>query len=273
MNRLSLDRVWPLFILVAGLVLGLAIILYLRAGFDDIHVAFVELLLWQGVVWSPWLVAGWGLVRFAEVLPFSALSLPRWLGVQVVTAVVLAVLHYAWFRAVSSSLSPFLGLPNTRYGVFAYFFIFWSTLDLVLYGLIVAYANGRGFYVRNRETENRLAELAKAGAEHLREFTVRKANRRHLVQASDVQWIEADGYYAKLHTGDGSYLLRESLGKLDEQLDPQQFVRVHRSTIVNTAFVKHYGPTNNGNWTLTLTDGVERRVSRSGRQRLETRFG
>ncbi|MCG8435267.1 MAG: LytTR family transcriptional regulator, partial [Gammaproteobacteria bacterium] len=185
------------------------------------------------------------------------------------------------FRFISDTISPFLGMEHTRYGVFAFFFVFWSALDLALYSLILAYAHSSWFYQRQLSGQQRLAELelelnqainTSKPHEHLEYFTVRKTSKRHVIPAREVQWIEADGYYAKLHTAEGGYLLRESLNTLDAQLDSKLFVRVHRSTIVNTGYIKEFGPDNNGAWTIALTGGVIRRVSRSGRQRLESRF-
>src|SRR5262249_50056363 len=58
------------------------------------------------------------------------------------------------------------------------------------------------------------------------------------IAPADVDWIEADSYYAKLHVGRAEHLLRESLTSLEARLDPARFVRVHRSAIVNVERVR-----------------------------------
>ena len=63
-------------------------------------------------------------------------------------------------------------------------------------------------------------------------FELKLNGRIYFVQPSDIDWIEAAGNYVSLHVGDKSYLLRETMHGIEGQLDPDVFVRVHRSTIV-----------------------------------------
>jgi two-component system LytT family response regulator len=86
-----------------------------------------------------------------------------------------------------------------------------------------------------------------------------------LINSDEIDWIEADDYYAAIHARNARHLVRESLSSLAERLDPSQFVRVHRSAIVNVARVnevRHEGPET----LLVLQDGAEVRVSRRKRQ-------
>src|SRR5262249_26714401 len=64
-------------------------------------------------------------------------------------------------------------------------------------------------------------------------LVVRAQERVLILDPADVEWIEADSYYAKLHVGGAAHLLRESLTSLEGRLDPGRFLRVHRSAIVN----------------------------------------
>lgn len=64
-------------------------------------------------------------------------------------------------------------------------------------------------------------------------LSVTTVNGVVLVDPNEIDWIEADDYYAVIHVGNKRYLLRESLASLEERLPPEQFVRVHRSAIVN----------------------------------------
>uniref|UniRef100_UPI00352A70D4 LytR/AlgR family response regulator transcription factor n=1 Tax=Salmonella sp. M9-3 TaxID=3240318 RepID=UPI00352A70D4 len=65
---------------------------------------------------------------------------------------------------------------------------------------------------------------------HLETFSVRIGARIVFVKADDIEWIEADGDYATLHSGGKTYLVRESLNRLSQKLNPNQFMRIHRST-------------------------------------------
>ncbi len=64
-------------------------------------------------------------------------------------------------------------------------------------------------------------------------FVIRDGDTTRIVASEAIDWIEARNYYVRLHAGDQRFLLRESLSKVEAELDPAQFARVHRSAIVN----------------------------------------
>lgn len=107
---------------------------------------------------------------------------------------------------------------------------------------------------------------------YLTRLMVKLASRVILLKVSEIDWIEADGNYAKLHVGPKSHLLREKMHDLEAQLNPQKFVRIHRSIIVNLDRIKEMQPHFNGDYVVVLEDGVQLRLSRSRREHLETRF-
>jgi two-component system, LytTR family, response regulator len=78
---------------------------------------------------------------------------------------------------------------------------------------------------------------------------------------TSVTWIAADDYYARVHAGRASHLLRESLAALERELDPTAFVRIHRSALVNISAIAELrrGPDNH--YTVVLTDGTRLEVS------------
>jgi two-component system LytT family response regulator len=94
-------------------------------------------------------------------------------------------------------------------------------------------------------------------------FVVRHGDRASLVRAADVEWIEADGNYVVLHARGGAHRLRASLRALADQLDPRQFARIHKSTIVNLDRVRELQPWFGGDYVAILHDGRQLRVSRS----------
>lgn len=100
-------------------------------------------------------------------------------------------------------------------------------------------------------------------SDHLTEILVRVAMRDVIVQAADIDWIEADSYYARLHVGPREYLLREPLHLLERRLDPQLFVRVHRSAIVNVKRVREVRYERTGERIIVLSTGARVRVSRN----------
>lgn len=96
-----------------------------------------------------------------------------------------------------------------------------------------------------------------------RSFTVRVGTRTVLVDAADVERIEADGDYETLHAGGKRYLVREPLQALARRLDPAQFQRVHRSSIVRLDVVAELRALTNRDALLRLRDGTLLRASRT----------
>jgi two-component system LytT family response regulator len=97
----------------------------------------------------------------------------------------------------------------------------------------------------------------------LERFTVRIGTKIVLVDATEVDWIEADGDYAVLHTGEETHLIREPLHRLVRRLDPRQFVRVHRSAIVRIDRISELKAMANRDALLRLRDGTPLRASRT----------
>ena len=97
---------------------------------------------------------------------------------------------------------------------------------------------------------------------------VRSGQRMAFVPVESIDWIEGAGNYARLHTGDGTHLLRGSLADLEERLRPRGFLRIHRSTIVNAARVIGMRHWSGGTHVVELEDGTELRVTAAYREAL-----
>ena len=94
-----------------------------------------------------------------------------------------------------------------------------------------------------------------------------------LIPVRSIEWIEASDYYSSLHVKQRTYLLRESLSDLEQKLDPNCFVRVHRSALVNLDYLQEIHREGVREGTVTLTGGTSIRISKSGRQRLRAFVG
>lgn len=114
------------------------------------------------------------------------------------------------------------------------------------------------------------AERESRNAYHLR-FAVRSPRALSFVNAADIDWVEADGNYVGLHSQGKRHLVRETLKAVEARLDPQQFVRVHRSAIVNVECIVSLEPYLHGEFVLTLRDGSKLTSSRTYSGRLRAR--
>lgn len=92
--------------------------------------------------------------------------------------------------------------------------------------------------------------------------------RTRFVRLIDVDWIEANGNYVRLVSGDDVHLLRSALGALEEQLDPRVFVRIHRSYVVRLDFVRELRSAGQGDYRAVLANGKQLPVSQRYRSRL-----
>jgi two-component system LytT family response regulator len=97
---------------------------------------------------------------------------------------------------------------------------------------------------------------------------VRDGGKVVFIAIADIDWIEADDYYVQLHVGARAYHLRESMRDLERRLDPDLFLRIHRSAIVAIERVAELRPIANGDYSVRLSTGVELKLSRGRRDRL-----
>jgi len=84
-----------------------------------------------------------------------------------------------------------------------------------------------------------------------------------VLNADDIEWIDAAGDYMCIHAGGKTHIIRETMKTLQQRLDPSRFQRVHRSAIVNVGKVKELHPHSNGEYFLILENGNELKLSRS----------
>jgi two-component system, LytTR family, response regulator len=101
-----------------------------------------------------------------------------------------------------------------------------------------------------------------------------KTNKRMLfVNTDDIYWLEASGDYVKINLKSNNYLINESLSNFEKTLDPDIFIRVHRSHIVNVNFITEFKPYFNGEYILVMGNGQEVKLSRSYKDKIKTLLG
>ncbi len=101
-----------------------------------------------------------------------------------------------------------------------------------------------------------------------RRILIKDRGRVVILNEADVDWVEAEGDYVRVHAGGRGHLLRETMSAMEERLDPASFARIHRSTIVNVSRIRELKPLPNREYTVVLEDGTKLRLSRSYRDAL-----
>jgi two-component system LytT family response regulator len=116
-------------------------------------------------------------------------------------------------------------------------------------------------------------EPSTPGSSTRRRLAVRLGTRTVLVDPSDVDWIEADGDFVRLHVGDRIHLLKSRMAGFEDLLGEPEFLRIHRSTIVNLARVTVLHRDRDGGGDVALSTGVRLRVARGRWSALERALG
>ena len=106
------------------------------------------------------------------------------------------------------------------------------------------------------------------GHRHSDRLIVKSGGRVFFLRTEEIDWVEAAGNYVRLHARSESHLLRESMKNMEARLDPNTFVRIHRSAIVNIDRVKELEPWFHGEYIVIMRDGTRLTASRVYSDRL-----
>lgn len=116
--------------------------------------------------------------------------------------------------------------------------------------------------------EELLGEL-RARKRRAARIVVRTSGKTVFLRTDEVDWVEASGNYVKLHTNGEAFLLRDSMKNMEAKLDPDLFVRIHRSAIVNVDRIRELQPWFHGEYVVILQDGTKLMASRVFSDRLD----
>ncbi len=105
------------------------------------------------------------------------------------------------------------------------------------------------------------------------QLIIKSGGKIHFISLKEIVHISAENYYVQVHTEKGSYRARESLKALADYLGPASFIRIHKSSLVNSHFISEVEPYFNGELVLKLTTGEQLKVSRHYRKNLPKTFG
>lgn len=107
----------------------------------------------------------------------------------------------------------------------------------------------------------------------LERLAIKSAGQVVFIKVSDIDWIEAADYYACVHVGPRTHMLRRSISELEQDLNPTIFCRIHRSTIVNCERISGLKLNEDGDYEVQLDTGAHLRLSRSYRKQIQSRMG
>ncbi len=113
----------------------------------------------------------------------------------------------------------------------------------------------------------------KLNQKHSDRLVVKSEGKVFFLKTDEIDWIEAAGNYVRLHAGGESHLLRETMSGIQKKLNPNQFIRIHRSTFVNIEQIKELQPWFHGEYVVILKEGTQLTMSRGYRNNLTELLG
>ena len=118
-----------------------------------------------------------------------------------------------------------------------------------------------------------LLETMASPSRYLQRLAVRSGGKTILVDVAEIDWLEAAENYVQIHTARGGHLLHVTMATLEKSLDPNIFLRIHRSVIVNVTRIRELQPVMHGEYAITLSSGTRLQSGRSYSERLKTFAG
>jgi two-component system LytT family response regulator len=123
-----------------------------------------------------------------------------------------------------------------------------------------------------RQLIDLLPEIRRPGQGRDR-LVIKSGGRIYFVRTADIDWCEASGNYVRLHVGPQSHIVRETMAHLASNLDPNRFIRIHRSAIVNVDRIQELQSSFNGEYVVLLQSGDRLTLSRGYRDGLQAHLG
>ncbi|PNS08088.1 LytTR family DNA-binding domain-containing protein [Solilutibacter silvestris] len=227
--------------------------------------ALASLLLVPAVVW---MVRRWPihLDNLRRTLPIHVLASVGWSMLHVVGMVAIRKIVYA-SQGTHYDFDPW-------WSGFGYEYL----KDVRSYASMVVAIEGYRFVMLRLQGEASLLDRPDEGPpvesiERPERFLIRKLNREFLVAANDIEWLQASGNYVNLRVRGHDYPLRSTIAGIEAKLDPERFLRIQRSYMVNLDQVVSIEPLDTGDARVHMRDGARLPCSRTYRNGLRQRFG
>lgn len=246
----------------SAIILIYSFAIYIRVSLGLSDTSFSNVFIWQFLTWIPWILFGQLINKLDHRYPIVEQSVFVWIIRHSVLCVFLMVVHLAWFVIISNNFSPFIGVENTGYGAFFFFFIMWTICDLLFYWVLLGVFALRQLLSISPVAEDQPNETSDY-------FLLKTSSRQSSVAIKDILWIEAEDYCCRVHTMTNNYLVRQSLNSFEKNLPEPDFQRIHRSTIVNTQYVEAIEKQENRRHVIRLRSGITRSISPEGRKKLQ----
>jgi hypothetical protein len=222
-----------------------------------------------------WLLLVPCIVWFERRVPIRLDTWRRALLWHLFASGIFSIVHVVGMVMVRQLVYPLIG-QRYVFGNWLYGLVYEYLKDIRTYALLLAIIYLYRLVLLRLQGEARLFTAPDTGPpmeaiDRPERFLIRKVGAEFLVAANDIEWLEASENYVNFHVRGRAYPLRSTMTAIQERLDPERFVRVHRSYIVNLDFLAQIEPLETGDARLLLKDGT--RIPCSRRYRSSLRGG
>ena len=237
--------------------------------------------------WEPWVWESSSCLVVLLLIPFVKAAERRWpfrfdtwrhsLPWHLLASVVFSLVHVAGMDELRKLAYAMVG-QHYDFGAWWPNFGYEYLKDIRSYFIIVAMICLSRLWLLRQQGEAKLLDEPDDGppvepVERPERFLVRKLGKEFLVNASEIEWLQAAGNYVNLHVRGRDYPLRSPMAGIETRLDPARFLRVHRGYFVNLDYLAEIEPLETGDARLRLRDGATIPCSRRYRAALRERYG
>jgi uncharacterized protein YlzI (FlbEa/FlbD family) len=223
---------------------------------------------------SIWLLCGYSwailtppLLFLARRFPFKINDLARWLAIHIPASVLFSLVQLA----IYSGFRLLLGFPSSDFfGRYQSLVVEELHSNILVYFSVLGIKHAVDYVLKpsaktheqvvNGTPDNagETGEPAAAESTRLaRRFSIKENGRIELINTDEIDWIDSDGNYVRLHLNGKKYLLRETMKAMEHKLDPAEFVRIRRSAIVRIKQIKELHPVFNGEFEIVLRNNTK----------------
>lgn len=203
--------------------------------------------------------------------PYSEKTWKSALAIHVFATIPYSLCHVTGMVWARKAVYYIMGLKYDFGNVPVELFYEWRKDALTYFFILAAIYTYRLFRAKKGGTATFPDKREKSGrTETARNFLVKQADNIFFIPFAEVDWIESAGNYVLLHCGEKSYMLRSTMKSVEKKLADEQFVRVHRTSIINTKKIKSIQTTRRGGGILYLLTGYSVPLSRHYRRNLNT---
>ena len=262
---------WSKWFLVAGIwllpVAFSTMQIYWRFSVTGRSVILPEILFSQVALWSVWAILSLLIIQLGRQFPFQR---DRWISpliVHLFASIFIALVYIAFYASFVGYVRETLNWSWLS-GNYMDFLSLRFSFDFAVYWLVLGIYYAISYFYGNRPPE--ASAIQNSG--YRERLAIKSNGHIRFVKVEHIDWIEAADQYVKIHAGSKTHLLRESMNEIQKKLSPKNFLRIHRSTIVNIERITELQPYQKGDYIVLLDTGESLKLSRNYRKQLQSLF-